>query len=427
MIKTIVIFSKLKYFVIIFCICLIPAMAYSLTVDEAIQLAAENLPSYKAAALKVRSSEALYNASLSPYLPVLDSFFTKSRHYTQSSDYESRSYGVTLSYLLFDGGRRFANRDIAGLNFENEKEELRKAFLDLRFQVENAFYTTLAIKETLEQRRIQLEDARKDFDVAEGRHKFGVARLLDVLQASVRLEQAKFNLIQAEGDYNKALSGLNSLIGLPVEEKRSIKGALEIETKLPDRIKVLEATMQRPEIIQAENLIKISQNNKSLAKSEFYPSLSTSASYTKATGGQQINPTVEDKSISITASWNIFELSKFFRKKSSEFEENVSVERFNDLKRAVQLDAYKAYEDILTALSKLKVAQKQLELAEHNYQQAFGEYKVGKGDILSLVQAGSTLSNAREQLISSKLAVILSKTAIERIAGIERLELLVSN
>ncbi len=427
MIKIITIFSRLKYFIFIFCTCLMPAMTYSLTIDEAIQLATENLPSYKAAELKVRSSEALYSASLSPYLPVLDSFFSKSRHYTEHSDYESRSYGVTLSYLLFDGGQRSANRDIAGLNLSNEREDLKRALLDLRFQVKSAFYTTIAIKEALEQRRIQLEDAQKDFDVAEGRYKFGVAKLLDVLQASVRLEQAKFNLIQAEGDYNKALSELNSLIGLPVEDKQDIKGTLDIEKKLPDRNKVLEAAVQRPEVIQAENIIKISQNNKSLVMSEFYPAISASASYTKTNGGLQVNPSREDKTISLTASWNIFELGKFFKKKSSEFQENVSEQRLKDIKRAIQLEAYKAYENILTDLNKLKVAQKQLELAEHNYKQAFGEYKVGKGDILSLVQAESTLSNAREQLISSKLSVIISKITIERITGVEKLDLLINN
>ncbi|MCC6345971.1 MAG: TolC family protein, partial [Nitrospirales bacterium] len=60
----------------------------------------------------------------------------------------------------------------------------------------------------------------------------------------------------------------------------------------------------------------------------------------------------------------------------------------------------------------------QLRQAEHNYDQAFGEYKVGKGDILSLVQAESLLSNAREQLISSRLSRILAKVLLERTAGI---------
>lgn len=402
---------------------LFPIISNALTADEAIQLAIENLPEYRASVLKIKSMEALYDASLSPYLPELDSFFTKSRLYTQSADHDSKSYGLTLTYLLFDGGRRFANRDITRLSLENERESLRDSLLDLRFKVKNAFYRTLAIKETIQQRKIQLEDAQKDFDVAEGRHKFGVARLLDVLQASVRLEQARFNLIQAEGDYNKALSELNSLIGLPVDEKRDLKGTLDLELNLPDRAQLLDKALNRPDIIKAGNLVKILENNKKLTTSEFYPVISASASYTKTDGG--VNTiSREDKVIALTASWNIFEWGKFFRRKSAEIEKSVAVEKYNEIKRVAQLETYKAYEDIVTALNKLKVAQKQLELAEHNYKQAFGEYKVGKGDMLTLIQAESALANAREQIINSKLSVILSVVALERIVGIENLSIL---
>jgi outer membrane protein TolC len=83
---------------------------------------------------------------------------------------------------------------------------------------------------------------------------------------------------------------------------------------------------------------------------------------------------------------------------------------------------HKIYEDIITASNKIKVAEQQLKQAEQNYSQAFGEYKVGKTDIVSLVQAESQLSNAREQLIGSKLDLILTKTLLERATGIERLE-----
>jgi outer membrane protein TolC len=92
------------------------------------------------------------------------------------------------------------------------------------------------------------------------------------------------------------------------------------------------------------------------------------------------------------------------------------------LKRQISLEVYKAYEDFITASNKLHVARQQLRQAEHSYEQAFGEYRVGRADILSLVKAGSQLSDAMEQLIASKLNLILSRVMIERVAGIERLE-----
>jgi outer membrane protein TolC len=401
--------------------------SYSLTLDEAILLAKETLPFYKASLIRTQSTEALYNASLGPYLPSLDASTEQRRFYTSPDEFPTSFYDVTLSYILFDGGNRRASRNIARLNFDISKEELRTTLLVLEFNVKTAFYTVIAGRDTLEQRKIQLRDAQKDYEVAEGRYKFGVSKLLDVLQASVRLEQAKFSLIQAEGDFKKALLELNSLIGNPLDSQYEIEGSLDAEVMLPGREKLSDAALQRPEIKQAQDTLKIAENTKSLSLSTFFPIISTNASYQKTSGGirglavgEAAIP--EEKFLGITATWNIFELGKFFRVKSSELEKGVARENLNDLTRQLVLDVNKTYEDLNTASNNLKVAQQQLKQAELNYSQAFGEYKVGKADILSLVQAESLLSTAREQLISSRLNLILSRSLLERIAGIEKLE-----
>ena len=421
--------NKLLFFIIISFLIFLSQKSYSLTLDEAILLAKETLPSYKASLIKTRSTEALYNASVGPYLPSLDVSTVQQRFYTSAVEFPTGSYDMTLSYTLFDGGNRKASRNIAWLNFDISREELRRSFLDLEFNVKVAFYSAIAQRETLEQRKVQLQDAQKDYEVAEGRYKFGVAKLSDVLQASVRLEQARFALVQAEGDFKKALLELNSLIGKPLDSQPEIQGALEMAVTLPDRDKLSRVVMMRPEIKQAEDSLKISENNRSLSLSSFYPIISTNASYQKTTGGIRVLATgqgaiPEEKVLGITATWNIFELGKFFRLKSSGLEKDVSSEQLNDFKRQILLDVYKTYEDLITASNNLKVAQQQFKQAEQNYAQAFGEYKVGKGDILSLVQAESLLANAREQLISSRLNLIVSRSLLERIAGIERLEFL---
>lgn len=414
--------SKLLFFMIISFLIFLSQTSYSLTLDEAILLAKETLPSYKASLIKTRSTEALYNASLSPYLPSLDASSSQRRIYTTQQEFSERTYDLTLSYTLFDFGNRRANRNIAWLNFDISREDLRKSLLDLEFNVKVAFYTAIAQRETLEQRKVQLQDAQKDYEVAEGRYKFGVAKLLDVLQASVRLEQARFNLVQAEGEFKKAVLELSSLIGKPLDSQYDIQGSIDPEIKPPDREKLSQAALQRPEIEQSKDLLKISENNKSLVLSTFFPTFSVNASYLKTEGGVFRTTFPEEKIADLTATWNIFELGKFFRLKSSGLEKDVSSEQLNDLKRQILLDVHKTYEDFITASNNLKVAQQQLKQADHNYSQAFGEYKVGKADILSLVQAESLLSTAREQLISSKLNLIVSRSLLERIAGIEKLE-----
>jgi outer membrane protein TolC len=400
----------------------IPHISNSLTLDEALSLAKQNLPSYKASELQIKSSEAIFHSSLSPYLPSIDASTAHERLFTSQDELTSRMYDLTLTYTLFDGGNRKANRNISRLNLDISTEDFNKNLLDLEYNVKVAFYKAIAQKETGEQRMIQLKDAEKDYEIAEGRYKFGVAKLSDTLQASVRLEQARFNLVQAEGEYRKALSDLNSLIGKSLDTVHEIQGSLDIEHEYPDINKLSSVTLQRPEIKQSEDLLKIAEQNKSLSRSYFYPTISLTASYIKTGGDLSRTYFSEEKSAGLNARWNLFELSKFYTLKSSEFERRISMENLSDLKRQLLLDVHNTYQDYMTASKNLLVAKEQLKQAEYNYSQALGEYKVGKADILSLILAESLLSNAREQLVNAKLSLILSKALLERIAGIHRLE-----
>lgn len=416
------IYSLLYIFMTVFPVLALFSTSYSLTLEEAVSLAKASLPSFKAAQERVKSSEALYNASLSPYLPSLDATYSDGRIFTSMEEFRIRSYDLTLRYTLFDWGNRRANRNIARLNLDITEEDLRKDLLDLEFAVKSAFYTVQALQEAVEQRKIQLRDAEKDHEVAQGRYTFGVAKLSDVLQASVRLEQARFNLIQTEGNLKKGLSDLNSLIGRPLDTNYDLQGISWTELTLPDLDKLTALALKRPEIKQAEDTVKIAENSRSAIRSSFLPAFSVDASYSNSDGDVIGSIFREEKTAALRATWNIFELGKFYSYRSADFQKNTASENLNDIRRRVMLDVRKTYEDFMTSLNQMKVAGAQLQQAEHNYSQAFGEYKVGKADILSLIQAESLLADSREQMVLSKLKLMLSRALLERVAGIKTLE-----
>jgi len=428
--------SILAAFVVLTCFMGIarPQRCFSLTLEEAVSLAKENLPSLKGSKLKLDSTEALYDASLAPYLPSLDASTAQEKHDINSREFDLSTYDVTLSYVLFDGGKRKANRNIAKLNRDIDKEGLDTGYLDLRFNVQTAFFTSMARKEILEERKIQLQDAGKDYEVAHGRHALGAAKLSDVLQASVRLEQAKFNRVQAEGDWKKSVAELNSLLGKPLEAACDLQGSLDFQLNMPDVDRLSKAVLQRPEIKQAQNSVDVSKSNKALETAAFFPVITAKVSYSKSEGSffgglsssgsssSSLSSAGEDRSVGLQATWNIFELGKYYRRKSSDFQIHVSREKLNETVRQLLLDLRKAHEDYLTTSQNVAVALEQLKQAEYNYARAFGEYKVGKADILSLVQAESLLAGAREQRTTSRLNLILAKALLERATGLEKLD-----
>lgn len=400
---------------------LVSHTASALTLDQAVEMAKQNLPSHRAAEFRIRATEELYKASLGPYVPKLDVSSTYSKFYTSNNEYTTRSYDAGLSYTLFDGGKRNAARNIARLNLDIDRHELRKSLIDLSFSVKSAFFTALARSESVQQRRVQLQDAQKDFEVADGRYKFGVAKLSDALQASVRLEQAKFNLVEAENNLKKSVVQLNSVIGRTLDTPYDLEGSLAPSYPSADKRALETAVLEKPEIKQAEQKQKIAEFNKQNELSVFYPTFSAEAGYAKTSGGNRSSSTStgENKSGMIVAKWNIFELGRYHRVKASRHEIDVSAENLKETKRQALLALGLAYEDYVTAVNNIKVAQEQLKQAQQNYDQAFGEYKVGKADILSLVQAESQLASAREQLINTKLNLVGARIELEKVSGAE--------
>lgn len=398
----------------------------ALTLEEALALAKSNLPAYQVQATRVDSSEALYKSSLGSYLPSVDLSGNTTSHNTSGPNYSSNAYNMTASLKLFDY-KRGPSRDISRYNLNTEQEGLKISLLDLQFNVKSSFYTVLASRGILEQRKIQLDNAKKNYEVAEGRRKFGVAKLSDVLQVSVRLEQARYNVVQSEGILQKSLSELSSLIGRPVAGADELRGDFTFDLPMPDEKPLSDAQRRRPELIQAEIAVKRAESTQSFVTGDFLPVISGNLAYSRSDDNITnsfptfINP-LEDRSAALVASWNLFEFGKFYRRKAASIDVLTAEENVKETSRKLQLELRKSYEDFVTALRNVKVAAEQSRQAQQNYDQAFGEYKVGKGDILSLVVAETLLSQAKEQLVFSALNVYLSKALLERTAGIETLE-----
>lgn len=400
---------------------LAPVTLGALTLEEALSLAQDNLPALKAATNRVDSSEALYRASLSPYFPTLDVATAQEKREENHRSFDLSTYDATLSFTLYDGGRRRADRNIARLNRDSEKESKAGTLLNLQFDVKAAFFATMARRDILNHRTLQVEDSRKDYEVAQGRHELGVAKLSDVLQSSVRYEQSKFNLVQAQGELRKSLSELNSLLGRPLETEYDLVGSLESRVALPGLDILGEAVLRRPEVKQAEYAVETARNNKTRQLNEYLPTVTANASYNKSEPSRLLS-SVEDKSVGIVATWNIFELGKFYRTRAAGFDLKVTRENLDETIRKLLLELRVAYEDFITASKNVPVAEEQLKQAEHNYAQTFGEYKIGKSDIIALVASQIALANAREQHTTSRFNVLLARTLLERATGVERLE-----
>ncbi len=409
-------------FSIVFC-----GTASSLTLEEAIEKAVKTLPAYRARSDRLKAARARYEASLSPYWPTLDISGVRQETHAEDDGLKQNAFDATVSYTLYDGGRRRANRDISGLNESVERQTWRQLLLDLEFDVKSRYYTLMAQKEILAQRQLQLEDTLKDFEIAQGRRELGVARRSDVLQAAVRLEQARIDVRRARGELAKARSRLNSLLGTPLDDPVATAGKLPLIDNLPALEGLSREALKRPVLQQAGDAVEIAALSKQLVDSEFRPSLSLDVSYDNtATEGALLDSDTENTSAAILATWNIFEYRKYYDRQAAVHEIDAAAKDVEEIQRQLLLEVQNTYEDTITDRESLVLARQQLETAEFNYRQALGEYRSGKGDVLALVTAERLLADARLQFSTARLNLALSRAALERAAGITNLETLTS-
>ncbi|MFL5495650.1 MAG: TolC family protein [Gemmatimonadales bacterium] len=186
-----------------------------LGVDQAVQLALQQGPQFRAARASERAAGASLRAQRGDYLPRLtlvgthtrfdDSFFPSARNVS--------SVALTLSLPIWNDGRR----EIAVSQFQVNLDVARAIREDLeraaRRDVTAAYeaYVTAQATSALSATAVQV--ARENYRVQESRYRAGSTTILDALDAQLRLTQAEADLVQSRYAARLALAGLEAILG----------------------------------------------------------------------------------------------------------------------------------------------------------------------------------------------------------------------
>ncbi|MDL1971400.1 MAG: TolC family protein [Candidatus Desulfofervidaceae bacterium] len=399
--------------------CFIPSL-WALTLDETIALAKKNYPPLKEQKYLKSSKQFSYKASFDPYFPTISSNFSFQRTFESSLNSIGRLWDnqyvldLSINYRLFDAGYRRSQKEQALFSFKQAQADIKTVENELAFTVKKAFYNVLAKEKILQIRQEAEQIAKKNYELALARRKAGVAMLSDVTQAQVRYTNARMQTVAAKKDLEKATAELNSLIGWPLDKKTKLNGTLRsnwIDVSFP-MLKDL-ALKRRPEIERQvlENK-KIEESIKGY-KSAYFPKLDTRLNYSRY--DNEINLTERETVFLVSLSYDIFNgLGRYYKVSAQKKVLKATQARLAELKRQICLEVYQAYKDLQLAFSNLQIASELVKEAKINYEQAYGEYKVGKGDILSLIQAEANWAESKTVLTQEILNYNIAISALEK-------------
>lgn len=415
------IFNIIFSLVIIF----VSQKAYPITLNELLSDAKANYNILKEQEYKKDAQFLRYKSSFDPYYPSLDlalnyNHYLKSEINPTQDDKSYYSFSLNLGYKLYDP-KRASTKISSNYSFLIEKLSLFVIEKELIQQVKSLYYKILAEKMTFASRSEAFKAAEKTFQLAQAKREVGLAKLSDVYQSKVRTENARLDVVTTKNNLAKLIYEVESLCNKKLGEDAFSETLTFFNLPLKEEELFAIALKKREELVREKYIAKKLEEDKNIVKSDFFPQANLALSYNRY--DKNFFPSTDETRVGVNLSWNIFSgMGKYYRYDASLRDVAAQRERIEEVKRNILLDVKKALEDFNSNIEKVKVSEEILKSALETYQQSFEEYRVGKGDILTLLQAEINLSSARENRINSLLQLYQSKTLLERALGISNFE-----
>ena len=392
-----------------------------------IAMALKNNRDLQVAALKVERARALYRIQRAELLPRIETGFIASKQRVRISGTEGlvtlEDYGVNLGVssweIDFFGRLRSLEKQALEEFFATEQAR-RSAQILLISEIASAYLTLAADRENLKLAQSTLESQQAAYHIIQRRFEVGLAPELDLRQVQTRVDAARVDIARYTELIARDENALNLLAGSPVpadllpEELSFVKPLPDVSPGMSS-----EVLLRRPDILQAESLLKAANANIGAARAAFFPRISLTSAIGTASGdlsglfksgsfvwnyAPQVVLPIFDARI-----WSGFKASKVDRKIAVAQYEKAIQEAFKEVadalaRRGTLGDQMEAQQSLLTATAK-------------TYKLSNARYEKGIDIYLNVLDAQRSLYAAQQGLIAIRLAKLANQVRLYAVLG----------
>lgn len=198
-------------------------------IESLLARAYERQPSLREIDAQEQADAANLWIARSTYLPSLQFQYGLSRSVVdtsdfQFSDFDDRAfYAVSLSWELFDGFSRHHQASQANAALQSARAERERRRLEVEEGVRTAHSRLLTAHAAYRTNLTNVELAREDLRLGEGRYETGAGSFLDLLDARVRASQAETDVIGSTYDFYQALVELERASGVDLFPEEAMR------------------------------------------------------------------------------------------------------------------------------------------------------------------------------------------------------------
>lgn len=256
--------------------------------QKLIKLALDNNRDLRIAVLNVEKSRAQYRIQRADLLPSINGNGSATMERTPSDlsssgeAITSHSYSLNLgvsSYEVDLFGRVQSLKDQALEQFLSTEQAVRSVRLSLVAEVANNYLTLAADRERLKLAKETLESQRVSYNLIKSRFSVGASSELDLRQAQTSVDSARVDVARYTSQVAQDENLLALVVGGPVPAELLPSGfeaagmMRELSSGVPS-----EVLQRRPDIMEAEHLLKGANANIGAARAAFFPRITLNTS-----------------------------------------------------------------------------------------------------------------------------------------------------
>ena len=316
------------------------------------------------------------------------------------------NYGGSLSILqpVYTGGRvlesiRMAQHQQALVG--NQAKALNDAVC---YQTDIQYWSAVARQEIVD----VAEDFRNSIaalvKTIKERVEVGLVDPQYLLMAEVKLNEAEYQLLQAQSNFETGRMALNSMIGVRLEQPTELDAQIPIVV-VSDSL-WLSTGMGRPEIQMAYDKIRIAESTKKLNDSQFKPQFYVGVEGSYSSPGYNFKKDLDPNyAVYAKVSVPIFEWGKRrSEKRVSSFRIGMAEDNLNKVVDRVELEVSVARKALSQAIERVRLSESSLAKAEENEAKAVERYNEGKVSVVEVIDAQTYRQTSQVNYVQAKAA-----------------------
>jgi multidrug efflux system outer membrane protein len=397
--------------------------------QQVIEAALTNNRDLRIAVLNAEKARAMYGIQRAELLPTVNATgnATKQRIPANVEGFPEpmtiENYGVNLGVASWEidfFGRIRSLKDEALENYLATDQARRSAQILLVSSVANAYMTQAADRENLKLAENTYDAQKSSYDLIKRRYDLGLAPELDLYRAQTQVDTARGDVARFKQLVALDENALNLLLGSPAPsellpaELGQVIPPKEISAGVSS-----EALLRRPDVLQAEDLLKAANADIGAARAAFFPQISLTAAI--GTASSDLAGLFKSGS----GAWSyapqivmpIFDARTWSAHKAAKVQREIAVTQYE---KAIQ-SAFREVADALavrdTVDQQVSAQQSLVHAVMETYRLSNSRYDKGIDSYLGVLDAQRSLFAAQQALVSLRLAKLANQVTLYAVLG----------